>query len=417
MSEHTIDNAAEISTADVVDQATTPIEDAADMQPISTVADELPTDGVVEKLTKKQRVDHFVRSHTFAKVRDILIFVIRLVLPALCTLQMVIWGLEIAADSTAYGFVFRSGDWVNIMVILASLAFVIPMFVHSILDVVHTLKRQDEVLFETVATYFAFFIFKVFVKNFFGSRSILLTDLTFLPILIPVLVLIVAYAVIRLFSIDIWKRLFSVTVSASVIVALIILFVFGVGNFVTFTVDTDLSSSVEMQASGMNFCDYWCALYDGDEMFLSDESYLISANENFSLGMDDLNGNAVFPFLQMIIIFMANTLPYMMLSLISYLLFGLMNRNYIQYAKIYACRRATIAILVGTGLSLLASIGMGLIFNLQNGGVTVQFHYVNMVVTVVAFVGLLIALALPWSRYMKMYRSRYADYQKNAGGK
>ena len=104
------------------------------------------------------------------------------------------------------------------------------------------------------------------------------------------------------------------------------------------------------------------------------------------------------------------------LSLLGYLLFGLVGRSHIQYYNLQACKKVSITMLVASIFSIAATVGLYFICKASKIPFAVEINYGNIVTTVLLCVFMIVVTSLPWSIYKMLYRHHYMVYQKSEGG-
>ncbi len=376
--------------------------------PISAVSDENPAEAS-ERLSIFQRIHHIIKSALFVKICSISMFCMKLILPCLCLLQMVLWGFSVKNHYKEFWNAMALLDVVNIVMLSMMLIFVIALLAHVIRDIVRTLKRQEELQFQTASTYVAFYLFRMFAIKLFDGKTLLVAHFSFSPIITIVTILILLYAIVRLFSEDVRLRWCAVTFAAVAIILVSVMELCQIGNFASFTL-----GSTKVTLSDLNIVRYGQALASTAAPETSEDMMVfLSENLQISRKFDEM---ILVVFLQFVAVFAANVLPFAALSLIGYLMFGLISKNYVQYAKLYACRQVTIFMLISACASVAATVGMLFLFNGRGTGLTVHLNYQNMIFTVVSCVVLLVLLSIPWRVYNVIYKRRYAFYQKSEGG-
>jgi len=189
-----------------------------------------------------------------------------------------------------------------------------------------------------------------------------------------------------------------------------------IGNFATYTIDgttsfnlADLNVYKYMQ-SAIGFGTTAEATSGIDSLFFEYGNVI-----NFS-GID-LDETIVVILLQFVPIMVANILPYAAISLLGYLIYGLVGRNYTQYYNLQSCKKISVTMLVVSVFSLAATIGLHFICKATNlCPLAVQVNYANAIVTILLCVVMIVVTSLPWKIYNVIYKHRYAAYQKSEGG-
>jgi hypothetical protein len=131
----------------------------------------------------------------------------------------------------------------------------------------------------------------------------------------------------------------------------------------------------------------------------------------------DFNQPILYVFLQLLPLIVSNVFPYIAISMLGYLMFCLVGRNYEQYLNIQICKRISITMLVLSFFSIAATVGLYYACDLSDTLLAVELNFTNMIVTVLLGIGMIVITSMPWKIYTVAYRRRYAAYQKGMGGK
>ena len=222
----------------------------------------------------------------------------------------------------------------------------------------------------------------------------------------------------RLFLKDFGERIAPFSFSLGAIVVCIVMFTQGVGNFATFTVD-----GLELApASAINVYEYLdlanvALTTDAQMLPLDFEMTLIGeAEQIISIAGYDFDITLFIMLLELTMIFCAKIMPYAAISLVGYLIYGLVSRNYMQYYNLQACKKVSILMLVVSILSALSTVGLFFICNSAGLSLGVKMNYVNMAVTVVLCIVMIVLTSLPWKLFVSAYNRRYEEFKKSEGG-
>lgn len=359
----------------------------------------------------------FAQNNIFTpKVCNIILLSLGIIITALCMVQMVFWGLSIKDTYLNYWETIKTLDFINIGVMVFMVLFVLVLLVNIIKGIVSLIKKGHETRFETVSTLFAFCIFSMFVTKLFDGYNLLISNFSFSPILKILIILTIVYAFVRLFVKDFAARICPLAFSCGAIVLAIVMFSQDIGNFATYTIDgatsfnlADLNIYKYMQ-SAIGFGTNAETTSGIDSLFFEYGNVI-----NFS-GID-LDETIVVILLQFVPVMVANILPYAAISLLGYLIYGLVGRNYSQYYNLQSCKKISITMLVVSVFSLAATIGLHFICKATNlCPLAVQVNYANAIVTILLCVVMIVVTSLPWKIYNVIYKHRYAAYQKSEGG-
>lgn len=405
--------ASEETVVDVtVDQAND--ENAASTDPIYEQAD------VQEDAQKKKSpikdIILFAQNKIFTpKICNIVLIFLGSLITALCLTQLVFWGLNIKDTFNDYWEAIKALDYLNIAVMAFMLLFILVLLINTIKSIVSLLKKEHEMRFEAVSTLFAFCIFSMFITMLFSDSALLISNFKFEPLMSTVVILVLVYAVIRLFMKDFGSRICPLAFSCVAIVIAIIMYTQNVGDFATFSIDwmhdfklSDLNLYRYLQAVVRSFT-------DADVISTLELNFFEASVENNIIGIDSGEATIVI-LMQFVAITVSNLLPFAAISLLGYLMFCLVGGNYIQYYNLQTCKRISITMIIATGLSIAAVVCFDLFCKNEGKSLVVQIDYANVAMTVLLCVVMLIVSLLPWRIYNMVYKHRYAAYQRSEGG-
>lgn len=396
-----------------MDQGTN--DDTVNMEPTCKQAD-VQEDKPQKEVSLKD-ILLFAQNNIFTpKVCNIILLSLGIIITALCMIQMVFWGLSIKNTYSNYWESIKTLDFINIGVMVFMVLFVLVLLVNIIIGIVSLIKKGHETRFETVSTMFAFSIFSMFVTKLFDGHDLLISNVSFSPILKILIILTIVYAFVRLFVKDFAARICPFAFSCGAIVLAIVMFSQDVGNFATYTID----DSVRFNLVDLNIYKYMQSAIGFEtsaEATSGIDSLFFEYGNEIKLSGIDLDETIVVILLQFVPIMVANVLPYAAISLLGYLIYGLVGSNYTQYYNLQFCKKISVTMLVVSVLSLIATIGLHLICKATNlCSIAVQVNYANAIATILICVLLIVVTFLPWKIYNVIYKHRYAAYQKSKGG-
>lgn len=402
-------------------------EDGVDESTLEIVEDNVDTsaDPIYEQAEAQQEAPKkklsfkdiliFAQNKIFTpKVCNIVLISLGSLITALCLMQIVFWGLSIKDTYLNYWEAIKIFDFINITIMAFMVLFVLVLFVNTIKSIISLIKKGYEPHFETVSTLFAFCIFSMFVTRLFGGTTLLISNFEFEPLLNIIVILVLLYAFVRLFVKDFGARICPLAFSCGAIVLCIIMFTQDIGNFATFTID----DAQKFQLADLNIYRYIQAVITPSNADIASSLDLtfFEYGATISINGIDLDEEILVIMLQFVPIMVSNVLPYVAISLLGYLMFGLVGRNYMQYYNLQTCKKISITMLVVTILSLAATIGLHFACKLTNAHLAVQLDYANIIVTVILCIVMIVVTSLPWKIYNIIYKHRYAAYQKSEGG-
>lgn len=367
-----------------------------------------------EEASKKKRSIFSPKTIGFSKLCNAILILLGNSIVALCLAQIIFWGLRIKDTYLDYWKAIRTFDYINIVMMAFIILFVLVLVVHIIKSIVSLMKSGHELQFEIVSTLLAFYIFTMFVTKLFRGTTLLISNFTFEPLLNIILVLVLAYALFRLFVKDFGARIWPIAFSGVAIILSIIMFTQNAGNFAEFTID----GVQTFQLSDLNIYRYINSVIDFflDAGVAADlESKFLACGTAIRIKGIVLNEEIIVILLQFVSIMVSNLLPFAAISLLGYLGFGLVGGNHIQYYNLQNCKKVSVTMLVVSIFHLASTIGLYFICKLTNARIAVQIDYVNIVMTMALCILMIIATSLPWKIYHIIYKHHYAVYKKSEG--
>lgn len=408
----------EPETAEVV-QMPQPIEQPQPVLPMETVEEP-------KKPAKKQKKEKTPRKTAKqnngaskllspAKICGFIMFLLQAAIVALCGVQLVIWGISIATHSADYISAIMSLDFINIVMIVIMLIFIAVMVGTLICSILSILKKNAQFV-PLVTTYFAFYLFCKFIPNVFDGRELLVSQLNFFLLSI-VAALVLVCAVVRLIDSDTRARIVPFVFTLLVAALAIAMFVLQIGDFVYINIGEYGGFSIAQLNPERYF--------QVADAYFAAQDYLPMSNEAklfVTFCTDDFFGlGEVFPAVliavQFVAIMVAKMLPYMALSLLGYLVHGLLGKNYEQYYNLHICKKVLRMMFTTAILGLLCTGFMYLcpMAYRSEGGYVVTVNVLNCALTVgLCIVGMILA-SMPWSIYNKNYKRKYKNYKANEG--
>ena len=369
----------------------------AQPQPAPVVAEpEMPAEPAKKqkkekKIRNKEKVNTGVPKRLSpAKIGSFILYLLQVAIVALCGIQLVMWGVSIAAHGNEY--------------------------VNAICSILAILKKNTQFVV-LVTTYLAFYLFWRFIPTVFDGRVLLVSHLNFYLINF-VAVLVAAYAAVRLIDSDIGSRIVPFIFSCIMIVLVVAMFVLQVGNFATIHIDGYGSFEINQLNPERYFMMADTYFNNPDAMQWNQESVFFTT---FVAGdFFDLNGDQppVVIALQFIMVLVAKMLPYMALSLLGYLIHGLLGKNYEQYYNLLSCKKMMRMTFTTALLAMFGTVfmyfctetsrisGFHLEFNVFNCGMTAGLCIVGLILT-----------STPWRVYNRTYKRKYKKYKNNEGRK
>lgn len=355
----------------------------------------------------------FAQNNIFtAKVCSIILIALGGIITAICLAQMVFWGLTVKNTYLSYWEAIKTFDYINLGIMAFMLLFIVVLLTNVIKGVGSLIRKGHEPRFESVSTLFAFFLFSLFVTKIFDDTTLLISNFQFMPLLKIIAYLLLGYVVVRLFVKDFKLRICPIAFSCVAIGIAIIMFTQNVGNFATYTID----GAKGFDLSDLSIYKYLHSISDSlSDVESVNYEYLFYEYGEYISGTDFGESLLIIP-LQFIQIFVANILPYAALSLLGYLLYGLVGRNYLQYYSLQSCQKVSITMLIGSFISLATTIGFYFICRSSGTELNVQINYKNVIITFLLCIVMIVVTSLPWKIYNIIYKHHYAMYQKKERG-
>ena len=253
-----------------------------------------------------------------AKIGSFIMFLLQAAIVALCGIQLVIWGISIAAHNADYISAIMSLDYVNIVMIVIMLIFIAVMVGTLICSILSILKKNAQFV-SLVTTFLAFYIFCRFVPTLFNGRTLLVEQMNFY-MLNFVAVLVLVYAVLRLIDSDIRTRIVPFIFSLLIIALAVAMFMLNIGDFVR--IDIQGYDGFTVGQLNPEQC-----LQTADAYFAHRDTLPLSHSSMMFVAMyyDDVLSLGEFsPAVLLAVMFVAamvaKMLPYMALSLLGYML-------------------------------------------------------------------------------------------------
>ena len=239
--------------------------------------------------------------------------------------------------------------------------------------------------------------------SLFPQKVNLVTDFDFTQLLLPFVVVMSVYSVIKLFESDFRNRWSGVLFSVLSTIIVFFLYKQDIGNLFSISIGDGEALSV----SNLNILTYVEAIFnkapDTTEALLVENAVYCELAQ------------IIVP-LQIIAVSVVNLLPFAVLSLLGYLFHGVAGKAYDQFYQLHACKKAVGTILTVSLFALAAGVALMFLGQINEEIIlTVTMNYTNSVLLVISLIVLLILLSVPWSIYKASYKHHYAVYEKSKG--
>lgn len=347
-----------------------------------------------------------------SKVCTMILWGLSILLTVVCTIQTGLWCIALLDTYTDFLDAFKDLEYLKMFVaifILVSIGFMIGGIVKSIIGLV---KREIEPCFSMVTIMFAFYVFALFIEEMFGSHMLIddFTPSIFLIVLAGILVL---YAVLRLLLKDFGARIVPFAFSCGAIILAVVMFSYTIGDFAIYKIENGFGN----QSPLCNLADLNAYKYVQSNITKNSAYVLETVFYNNGIGsqldVDAPVASIILVLFQLFSVLVVNILPFAALSLIGYLIYGLISRNYIQYYALHACNKVCVSMLIVSILSLGATVALKFLCDEEGVNLLVEFDYTNMVITILSCIAMLVLTSLPWKIYGILYRRRNpANHQK-----
>ncbi len=395
----------------------TPEQDRLTPEPREEKKDGPVQDGVPDAESPKKERRSFKEiwngiknNKIIGQVYHIVLLVLTLAAPLLCLLQIALWGLTVAGTYKAYLAVITGLDFIGITIMVLMLIFLITIAVTAVKNLLLPLQKRQEIHFESVASLFAFYCFTLLVCELFADRAFLVSDFSYGPLATVIAVLVLVYALLRLFSRDFGSRIAGIAISCVSVAVLLALYFASAGSFITVS---GLSADA-INPADLNLVRYITSFSSSDPQ---SQEYLFAMGTLTGNGeVADAKGFMIL-LLQFVLIFAANILPLAAFSFVGYMIYGLVSKNYVQFYKLKACNRAAISMLIVSVLALAAAIAAVFFCSNETLGVQVNLQYENIAITLALHILLLVITPIPYKIYMAIHKRHRAFYTKLEGEK
>ena len=378
------------------EEQTTPADEAAAPAPKKDVLGEMVA------FVKKALA--FAQKHIFTtQVCNITLIGLSAITMVLCLLQLVVWG---AGGAKAFPTILTAMTSLSISGIVEMallLVFAITLLSNTIRGIVALFKKGHTPDFSAVATLIAYYAVSMAAAALLEDAGCLMNLFPVVPLLNFILIAMIVYSVIKMFEIDVRNRWSSVLFSVLALVVILIVNDQTILNFFAVSVD----GGAFLPIRNYNFVEYIHALKT--EGLYTIESQLVQAARASSMP-------GLVTILQMIGILLTNLMPYALMSLLPYFVYGIAGKAYDQYYQLHACKKACVTMLITFLLSAVAGAVLMVIGDTVTGtDFAVTLEYTNIAIVALALIGVVVLLSLPWSIYKAGYKRHYAVYQKSKG--
>jgi hypothetical protein len=223
------------------------------------------------------------------------------------------------------------------------------------------------------------------------------------PLLNFILIALIVYSVIKMFEVDVRNRWSSVLFSVLALVVILIVNDYTLLNF--FSISAGDGAAIPIRS--YNVVEYIRAMSTHD--LYTVEAQLLEALRTAS------RPEIIVP-LQLIAVLVTNLMPYALMSLLPYLVYGVAGKAYDQYYQLRACKKACVMLLIAFLLPVVAGVVLMVTGDMVSGvDFAVTLDYTNIAIVFVALIGVMILVSLPWTLYKAAYKHHYAVYQKSKG--
>ncbi len=382
-----------------------------------TVAQE--SGAVIAAQTKKENssawkttVD-FLREKVFTeKTVNIIFLFLCCAMTAVCAAQVCIWLSTVSDVFYSIQDAVEEQNYMSICMTALTFLFVLVLLVQIIKAIASLVKKPHTIGFEQITTVFAFFVFFLFAEKALGTEDIAVLDWSFFPLLSILLGLAGAYALVRLVQKDFDERVWGFVFAGVAMFVAVIMFMKGVGNVATIELASDSFAVSEFSLHG--YLEAVVSFVEGKLALPTDEALFLE------LGMDVRGFNSEtyiwVILLQFIPIVVANLLPFAALSLVGYLIICLMEKDYVQFYSLHHCRKAVVAMLTSSLISLVATILLSIIYGVDSAvSVVVEVDYIGLAWTILSCIIMIVLTSIPWKMYKIAYNRQYQECKKDAG--
>jgi len=381
-------------------EQTVPAEDAAATEEAQPAVKKDVMASVIQ-FVKKAAV--YAQKNIFTtRVCNITLICLAALMMLLCLLQLVVWGANFGNVYPYFVEAVVNVSYWSFAEMLILLIFLITLLSNIIQGIVSLVRKGHVANFSAVATLLAFYAVSMATADLFEEVS-LLECFPVVPLLNFILIALIVYSVIKMFEVDVRNRWSSVLFSVLALVVILIVNDYTLLNF--FSVSVGDGAAIPIRS--YNVVEYIRAM--GSEPLYTVEAQLLEAARETT--MSDI----IVP-LQLVAILVTNLMPYALISLLPYLVHGVVGKAYDQYYQLRACKKACVTLLIAFLLPVVAGVVL-MVMGDMFGGVdfAVTLDYTNIAIVLVAVIGVMILVSLPWTLYKAAYKHHYTVYQKSKG--
>ena len=368
-----------------------------------------------KRKTSLQDVLNFIQTQIFTPtICSIFMISLGSLITLFCLIQMISWGFSIKDTYLNYWDAIRTLDYINILVMLFMMLFVTVLFVNLIRSIVSLIKKGHEPTFEAVSTLFAFCLFSMFITELFADKDLLISNFKFEPLLTIIIVLVLGYAVVRLFAKDFVSRIYPFVFACGAIALCIIMYTQGIGNFASYSA----KGLQDFELAELNIYRYFQSVVgfaSNGDLAPTFETAFLELGMEINISGIDFDETLLMIIVQFVPVFVAKVLPFAAISLLGYLMFVLTCEKHIQYYKLQSCKKISIMMLVLSGISLIATLVLYFVCEMTYTTLEVHLNYVNIILTILFCAVMIVITAMPWRIYNIIYNHRFAAYKKVKG--
>lgn len=347
-----------------------------------------------------------------AKTYGIVLLSLKILILALCVLQIAIWGIGLKDTYMSYWEAITSINIAEIIVIACILIFLIILIFNIVFAIISLIKKHD-MNYGVISTLIAFYIIELFLKNILGENDILLATFDLGALFWVMISFVFILAVVRSIQNDFKKRIIPMVFCIIAAVLVFIVFSQNIGNFLSIS-----SASNEFGIHDINLFAYIkviVAHFEEDGVSSSGNEAIFLLISESTAGEWSINWEFIVIPLETVLLFFVNILPYMLLTLLGYLLLVLLESDYKQFYNLRACQKVSKIMLAMSIMELLFTIILTILINVTNEPNPASISYGNIVLTIVLIALMIVITMIPWEIYNIKYRHYKSKFENMIG--
>ena len=400
---------------EVVEQETMGVEAFGGEKTTEEVVDGTGSGVVIQKQSKEStkkvnvpKIFDFFKKHILTKkIASIITIVLGIAITALSILQIVFWAPKLRDLVSEKIELYSTITVIEGLGLALVLIFSLALVIKSIKAIVSLLRRGHNARLDTVVTLFSFYIVSIFFLKMFGTEGAFFTVFS-CSLLKTLLILTLIYSIFYFIVKDIKSRLWSCIFCILSIIIVVLMYKFNIGSYAQITL---VNSELTINVGDLNTYNFFKGITNDGIGGVLEYSFL----NDMLISIEDIGEEMAYLvfLIEFIIIFVSDILPFLAISLIGYLIYGISSKNYMQYYNIEHAKKVAITLLFFAIMGLAATIALFIWCNNIEALVQLEIDYLNVSLTLGLTIILMIFLSMPWKIYNITYQRLYRQYKQS----